>query len=55
MDNPKRIRVQGDSGRCAKQIAKEHTLKREEIPIKEKSDFKTFSNRRSYYRGTCKN
>ena len=52
MDKSKRIRVEGDSGRCTK----ESIPKREDTPIKEKNDIKTLlGSRRSCYRGTCKN
>ena len=54
MDKPKRIRAQGNSGCCKKQI-REDIPKREEIPIKEKNYFKTFCSRRNYYGGICRN
>ena len=54
MDKPKRIRAQGNSGCCKKQI-REDIPKREEIPIKGKNYFKTFSSRRNYYGGICRN
>ena len=47
MDKSKRIRAQGVSGCCWYKLGKKGIPKREEIPIKTKSDFKSFSIRRS--------